>query len=350
MVSVLKRKDANMRTKEAKNVFPLKFLQGLLLLLVLSTMISMMINLGFSAFMNVLSRMQDELPETASMQETSLPADASPESAPEAGDDGELTPEMKAAISAQMEDALAEAESSSLLPAGMYLSLALLFLLKAILTRHEWRNNLFRYGIGTFLFLVCALIFWLAGYQAALLPATILHVLALLTDHIFAIVMNRRTRSTLFRVGFILLLLFSVCLLFFDRTVALFVLLGLTLVRIFYYIIRISFSQIRMDVLRKILKKTYALEILLGLLMLIIAFSIVLPQFEFGIPTFGDALWYCFAIVTTIGFGDFSAATIPGRIISVILGIYGIVVVALITSIIVNFYSETKNTADDKDE
>jgi hypothetical protein len=33
----------------------------------------------------------------------------------------------------------------------------------------------------------------------------------------------------------------------------------------------------------------------------------------------------------------------------VILGLYGIIVVALITSIIVNFYNETKNT-DDPDE
>lgn len=343
----MKSKEANVQTRK---VLPLKFLHGLLLLLVLSTMISMMINLGFSVFMNVLSKMQDELPETAVVQETFLPADASPESAPEAGDDSELTPEMQAAISAKMEDALIEMEFSTLLPAGMYLSLALLFLMIALLTRHEWQNNLFRYGIGAFLFLLCTLIFLLAGYQAALLPVTILHALALLTDHIFAIIMNRRTRSTLFRVAFILLLLFSVSLLFYDYTVALFVLLGLTMVRIFYYIVRISFSQIRMDVLRKILKKTYALEILLGLMMLIIAFSIVLPQFEFGIPTFGDALWYCFAIVTTIGFGDFSAVTVPGRIISVILGIYGIVVVALITSIIVNFYSETKNTAEDKDE
>ena len=85
--------------------------------------------------------------------------------------------------------------------------------------------------------------------------------------------------------------------------------------------------------------------------MLIVAFSIVLPQFENGIPSFEDALWYCFAIVTTIGFGDFTAATLPGRAISVVLGLYGIIVVALVTSIIVNFYNETKNTADpDEDE
>ena len=58
--------------------------------------------------------------------------------------------------------------------------------------------------------------------------------------------------------------------------------------------------------------------------------------------SYGDALWYCFAIVTTIGFGDVASVSVIGRILSVILGFYGIIVVAVITSIIVNFYNETK--------
>jgi hypothetical protein len=47
--------------------------------------------------------------------------------------------------------------------------------------------------------------------------------------------------------------------------------------------------------------------------------------------------------VTTIGFGDIAASTPVGRVLSVILGLYGIAVVALITSIIVNFYGEMKS-------
>ena len=104
------------------------------------------------------------------------------------------------------------------------------------------------------------------------------------------------------------------------------------------------FSRVRLELLRKIARETYGAEILFGLVMLIITFSLVLKITENGIQSYRDALWYCFALVTTIGLGDISAVSDLGRIISVILGIYGIIVVALITSIIVNFYGEIKKT------
>lgn len=123
--------------------------------------------------------------------------------------------------------------------------------------------------------------------------------------------------------------------------------MGASLVLIFIHsvinIVSMAFSRIRADILVDILRKTYAAEILFGLLLLITAFSIILPVAEPEvIGSFKNAMWYCFAIVTTIGFGDISATTDFGRILSVILGVYGIIVVALITSIIVNFYGEMK--------
>ena len=123
------------------------------------------------------------------------------------------------------------------------------------------------------------------------------------------------------------------------------ILAGEALVRI----IRIAFSQIQLGVLRKILRRTYAHEILLGLILLIVAFSFVFIAVEPGLKSYEDALWYCFAIVTTIGFGDFSATTFLSRLLSVILGIYGIIVVALITSIIVNFYNEVKDKNEEEE-
>ena len=115
-----------------------------------------------------------------------------------------------------------------------------------------------------------------------------------------------------------------------------------------------SISQLRFKVLIKIVFKTFAFEIILCLLTLIVASALILMYVE---PTgtgslggsFGDSLWYAFAVVTTIGFGDFTAVTPLGRGITVLLGIYGIIVVAVITSIIVNFYNETAGKHDAKE-
>ena len=79
---------------------------------------------------------------------------------------------------------------------------------------------------------------------------------------------------------------------------------------------------------------------LVTVLFVLICFSFAFTYVEQSMPTYSDALWYCFAIVTTIGFGDITATSSVGRILSIILGIYGIIVIALITSIIVNFYNE----------
>ena len=110
-----------------------------------------------------------------------------------------------------------------------------------------------------------------------------------------------------------------------------------------------AFSKIRLGAMIKIIRRTYAFEILYGLFVLILSVSFVFYSVEPKIETFSDGLWYSFAIVTTIGFGDMSAETPIGRILSVLLGIYGLVVVAVLTSIIINFYNETIKDHDDKE-
>ena len=111
----------------------------------------------------------------------------------------------------------------------------------------------------------------------------------------------------------------------------------------------IALAQLKVRILIKIVLSTFSLEVLFGLLVMIVAFSFVLISVEPAITNFPDALWYSFAVVTTIGFGDFVAVTPIGRIVTVFLGLYGIVVVAVITSIIVNFYNETMGKSDAKE-
>lgn len=58
------------------------------------------------------------------------------------------------------------------------------------------------------------------------------------------------------------------------------------------------------------------------------------------IKTYADSLWFCFASATSIGYGDVSATTVLGRIITVILSVYSIGVIAIFTAVIVGFFMD----------
>ena len=161
---------------------------------------------------------------------------------------------------------------------------------------------------------------------------------ALITGRVFSIVRNHRILNVISNI--ICILGIALCAISFVFTSGLIFLLAV------FALLSIVFSRVSFSVLKKIIIKTHAAEIIFGLVLLIVTFSMLLTFFEPNMNTFTDALWYCFAIVTTIGFGDLTAVTYFGRILSIILGIYGIVVVALITSIIVNFYGEMKTSPD----
>lgn len=125
----------------------------------------------------------------------------------------------------------------------------------------------------------------------------------------------------------------------------------LVAVAAFGEVLSTSFSQLKVKVLFKIIFRTFALEVILGLLTMVVASALIFMYVEVDAATgnnwtFGDGLWYAFATVTTIGFGDITATTSVGKVLTVLLGIYGIIVVAVITSIIVNFYNETAGKKD----
>ena len=99
-------------------------------------------------------------------------------------------------------------------------------------------------------------------------------------------------------------------------------------------------KELKINVVNEVIKKSMVYEIILALLIFVILCSIYFTIVEPNMTSYVDSLWYCFTVITTIGFGDVYVTTTLGRILSVILGIGGIAVVALFTSIIVNFYNE----------
>ena len=188
-------------------------------------------------------------------------------------------------------------------------------------------------------FTVCGLLPLLLGFtMTSLMIVSVISAAALIAGRILAVVHDHRVRTIILNV-------LAAAVIVYCAVTIVFMFALLFLLSVFA-LLGIVFSRISFSVLKGIVVKTHAAEIIFGLLLLIVTFSLLLTFFEPNMGNFKDALWYCFAIVTTIGFGDLTAVTDFGRILSVILGAYGIIVVALITSIIVNFYGEMKTSPE----
>ena len=241
------------------------------------------------------------------------------------------------------------------LVALMFLGMTLAQVIRIYLARSKHHLDVVRHTVYAAVFLVCAVLILLSRQSADSAVLTIeaytqdihfklvawLYEASLIFSRVLTILRDRTRRSTLINLALIAVI---VILMWQMEMISMILFIAWQCVA---HVGTIAFARIDMPTLKKIVRKTYAAEILFGIVLLIVAFSLVFPYLEEGIATFNDALWYCFAIVTTIGFGDFAAVTPMGRILSVILGLYGIVVVALITSIIVNFYGEMKSADDE---
>lgn len=182
-----------------------------------------------------------------------------------------------------------------------------------------------------------------------------LYCVSILVSRVFSIVQNHKIRNIIFNAIVIALFFFLAIGLFLPTSTENELLAVITVECIFVAVTAfieaatIAFANLKVKVLIKIVVNTYSLEVLFGLLTMIVCFSLVFMMIEPDMPTFVDGLWYSFAVVTTIGFGDITAVTPIGRILTVVLGLYGLIVVAVITSIIVNFYNETAGKKDQKE-
>jgi len=75
-------------------------------------------------------------------------------------------------------------------------------------------------------------------------------------------------------------------------------------------------------------------------LLFLVGASVVLTLIEPGINTLGDGIWYCFVAATTIGFGDICVTTWIGRVVTILVSVYGILITAMVPGVVVSYYME----------
>ena len=244
-------------------------------------------------------------------------------------------PEEGAAAAEELQAAY-DPSIAAMLALLFFLVLAAARVIRSFRLREKKGEGFFRLSLAQAgVFAVCGALPMILGYtMESTFIVSVFCALALAAGRIYSIVKDHRVRNIIPNAAAILVIAY--CALSFVFMAALLFLISVMA------LMAIVFSRISFSVLQRIVVKTHAAEIIFGLILLIVTFSLLLTFFEPGMGSFKDALWYCFAIVTTIGFGDLTAVTDFGRVLSVILGAYGIIVVALITSIIVNFYGEMK--------
>lgn len=87
-----------------------------------------------------------------------------------------------------------------------------------------------------------------------------------------------------------------------------------------------------------ILRQSHTYKILVGYIIMVFVMGLLIMIMDENIDNYGDALWYCYAVLSTVGFGDIVVTGTVPRILSVILTVYSTVVIAIITGAIVNLY------------
>jgi hypothetical protein len=203
-------------------------------------------------------------------------------------------------------------------------------------------------------FLVYGCLMFVCSFSGAVFDQTtstrifvVVYLGTLIVDRVVSCYLNRGVRNLILNGIAIFLLAWMMVEMYNDIDIV-FIMMIIVVLHALVSILSVSFSRINLRSLANVARETYAAEIIGGLVLLIFAFSYILSFLEPNMGSLKEGLWYCFAIVTTIGFGDITATTTVGRMLSVILGMYGIVVVALITSVIVNYYGEMRREKEEE--
>jgi voltage-gated potassium channel len=119
------------------------------------------------------------------------------------------------------------------------------------------------------------------------------------------------------------------------------------LVRLFR-LIRIALLLKRTPIY-SILQTNGLIKTLAAVGILIFLSAIPITYLEADVDTFMDGVWWAVVTATTVGYGDIAPVTATGRVIALILMIFGIGLIGMVTSSIATYFLQKKETRTEND-
>ena len=96
----------------------------------------------------------------------------------------------------------------------------------------------------------------------------------------------------------------------------------------------------RLKTMAMVLRETGAYRLIGAYMTFLLLCALLIWIVEAEITTYRDALWYCFTVASTVGFGDIVVHMRLSRILSVVLSFYSAVTLAIITSVLVSYFNQ----------
>ncbi|MBQ3284413.1 MAG: two pore domain potassium channel family protein [Ruminococcus sp.] len=90
----------------------------------------------------------------------------------------------------------------------------------------------------------------------------------------------------------------------------------------------------------KVLIRTGAIKIFMGYLVILLIGGALISFIEPQVHGVFEGFYFCFVASTTIGFGDIVPITLLGRIITIIVTLFGVLTVAMVPGAVVAYYTE----------